>query len=81
MESHGKSWKVIEDYGRLWNLVETSGIPWKVMEGHGRLWNIMEDSKNLPEGSMDTALVMDMHSISHGHSIISSPVGYIRTCS
>ena len=61
--------------------MESHGKSWKVIEDYGRLWNIMEDSKNLPEGSMDTALVMDMHSISHGHSIISSPVGYIRTCS
>ena len=50
MEYHGRSWKVMEGHGRSW----------KVMEGYGRLWNSMEDSKNLPEGSMDTALVMDI---------------------
>ena len=53
MEGHGRSWKVMEGHG-------DHGRSWKVMEGYGRLWNSMEDSKNLPEGSMNTALVMDI---------------------
>jgi hypothetical protein len=60
MESYGKSWKVMEGYGRSWKVMEGYGRLWKVMEGYGILWNSMEDSKNLPEGSMDTALVMDI---------------------
>jgi len=50
----------MEGDGTLWKLMEYHGRSWKVMEGYGRLWNSMEDSKNLPEGSMNTALVMDI---------------------
>jgi len=46
--------------GILWNLVESCGTLWKVIEGYGIVWKVMEDSKNLLEGSMSTALVMDI---------------------
>jgi hypothetical protein len=60
MEGDRTLWKLVEYHGRSWKVMEDHGRSWKVMEGYGIVWNSMEDSKNLPEGSMDTALVMDI---------------------
>ncbi|KIJ45966.1 hypothetical protein M422DRAFT_250759 [Sphaerobolus stellatus SS14] len=33
--------KIVDGYGRLWNVMECYGMLWKVMEPHGNLWKVM----------------------------------------